>query len=244
MKAFLTSGLCALFALTPLAAPASATAASAASVPLPPSGSTRIASPSYPYLEWGQREVGYRYWLSRDRARLPLVQRLDAYLTREGVLDVVPTWQLLRTASSWRRCGAQPFEIPPDEAWPELVDTLKILRDDIIPNIGRLEVVSNYRNPSLNACAGGARLSAHRSGAALDLVPVIPFERTDLMRRLCVLHGATGREKQVGLGYYSGIRFHIDGTAYRNWGLNTREGGRACGWALERREEVREVEDF
>ena len=34
-------------------------------------------------------------------------------LRAEGVADVVPLWQLVRTSSSWRQCGAQPFEVAP-----------------------------------------------------------------------------------------------------------------------------------
>ena len=42
-----------------------------------------------------------------------------------GVGGVVPTWQLLRTATDWQKCGAQPFEVPPTSAWPNIVAALR-----------------------------------------------------------------------------------------------------------------------
>ena len=40
---------------------------------------------------------------------------------------VLPTWQVMRTASMWRECGGQPFEIPPfTTSGPDMVNTLQL----------------------------------------------------------------------------------------------------------------------
>ncbi|MCM8557826.1 D-Ala-D-Ala carboxypeptidase family metallohydrolase [Sphingomicrobium sediminis] len=218
-------------------------ALNAPSSALPPEASVRMFDPATPYLNEGQSEQAFQGWLQASPARASRVATFEAYLEARGVGSVFPSWQLLRTASSWRDCGAAPFEVPPRQSWDELVETLDLVRDVVIPNLGQVEPLSGYRNPYLNNCAGGSRASAHRGGAALDLVPVIQIERVDLMRRLCILHGAYGREREFGLGVYAGIRFHVDASGYRSWGLNVAEGGRACEWALERRESARVESD-
>ena len=91
------------------------------------------------------------------------VKAFNEYLVTYQVGGIVPTWQLLRTATSWQRCGAQPFEVPPTAEWPHIVQTLRYIRDYVIPAVGPVEPVSGYRNPTLNVCAGGAPESAHKA---------------------------------------------------------------------------------
>ena len=66
----------------------------------------------------------------------------------------------------------QPFEVPPTDEWPHMVQTLRYVRDYVIPAVGPVEAVSVYRNPALNVCAGGAPESAHRLDSAIDMVPL------------------------------------------------------------------------
>src|SRR5206468_10663789 len=125
-----------------------------------------------------------------------------------------------RTATSWKDCGGQPFEVPPPEEWPHMIQTLRYVRDYVIPVVGPVEPVSVYRNPSLNVCAGGAPASAHMLYSAVDLVPLKPIDRITLMRSLCTTHTQHGAPYSAGLGFYTYLRFHIDSTKYRRWNMD------------------------
>lgn len=183
--------------------------------------------PTEPYVVIGQDEPGYRNWYLASPAHGTQVKALNDYLTTYQVGGIVPTWQLLRTASDWYKCGAPAFEVPPTTDWPNLVQTLRYIRDKVIPTIGPVEPVSVYRNPTLNQCAGGAQESAHRYMQAVDMVPLRPITREQLIHDLCVTHARTGESYGVGLGFYVGLRFHIDSRKFRTWGVND-EGTIAC----------------
>ena len=176
--------------------------------------------PTGPYVTVGQDEPGYRNWYMAAPWHAASVKSFNDYLTTYGVGGVVPTWQLLRTASDWQKCGAQPFEVPPSEDWPNVVQTLRYIRDKVIPVVGPVEPVSAYRNPELNHCAAGAPESAHRFFQAVDLVPLRPVTRDAMMRQLCAVHAAGGEPYGIGLGFYVGLRFHVDSRKFRTWGMN------------------------
>lgn len=175
--------------------------------------------PLAPYIIVGQDEPGYRSWYLAASWRQPWVRSFNDYLVAQGVAGVVPTWQLLRTASDWYKCGDNAFELPPSADWPGLAASLRFVRDHVIPTIGPVEAVSVYRNPALNTCAGGAQESAHRYGQAMDLVPLSPITREELMRRLCIVHRQRGEPYAAGLGFYVGLRFHVDSRKFRRWGV-------------------------
>jgi hypothetical protein len=177
-------------------------------------------NPAAPYITAGQDEPGYRSWYLAAPWRAGQVKSFNDYLASAQVAGIVPTWQLLRTATSWRECGAQPFEVPPTEEWPHMVQTLRYVRDYVIPAVGPVEPVSVYRNPSLNQCAGGAPESAHKLDSAVDLVPLRPIDRITMMRTLCGTHTQHGAQYQAGLGFYAYLRFHIDSTKYRRWNMD------------------------
>jgi hypothetical protein len=67
-------------------------------------------NPAAPYITVGQDEPGYRVWAARASWRPTYVKAFNDYLTAYGVGGVVPTWQLLRTATDWEKCGAEPYE--------------------------------------------------------------------------------------------------------------------------------------
>ena len=148
------------------------------------------------------------------------MKAFNDYLAQWGVSGIVPTWQLLRTATSWQRCGGSPFEVPPIAEWPHIVQTLRYINDYVIPTVGPVEAVSAYRNPHLNVCAGGAPESAHKHYSAVDLVPLRQTTREELMRKLCAVHARRGTDYSVGLGFYAFLRFHVDTTKYRRWGAD------------------------
>jgi hypothetical protein len=147
---------------------------------------------------------------------------------------VLPTWQVIRTASMWRECGGEPFEVPPFTLWPGMVKTLRFVRDHVIPAVGPVQAVSGYRNPALNGCARGARGSAHLDFFALDLVPLRPTTRRQLFEEICPAHARFGRGEGVGLGFYAFTRFHVDTRSFRRWGNAGPQGGESPCAVLER----------
>jgi hypothetical protein len=169
----------------------------------------------------GQSKADYLAWLSRDPGARTMVLSFKSYLHAADVDDVVPTWQLVRTASKWRDCGGPRFEVAPAGEWTHIAATLRFVKAEVEPVIGDVQPVSGFRNEELNQCAGGAKASAHRHFYALDLVPVAEnLDRPELIRDICRIHQASGREFGIGLGFYTGMRFHLDSKGFRKWGAN------------------------
>jgi hypothetical protein len=214
------SGLLIPMAVAAAAAqPAPSAAPPAATTTAPAPAAAPAWNPAAPYVTAGQDEPGYRAWYAGAGWRRDYVRAFNDYLVSGGVAGVVPTWQLLRTATSWQRCGGQPFEVPPSAEWPHIVQTLRYIHYHVVPAVGPVEAVSGYRNPQLNHCAGGAPESAHKSYSAIDLVPLRPTSREELMQRLCAVHAREGSTYGAGLGFYAFLRFHVDTTRYRRWGV-------------------------
>ena len=179
-----------------------------------------VWNPVAPYITAGQDEPGYRSWYLAGPWRAAQVKAFNDYLNANQVGGILPTWTLLRTATSWSECGQQPFEVPPAEEWPHMVQTLRYVRDYVIPAVGPVEAVSVYRNPVLNKCAGGAPESAHKLDSAIDMVPLRPITREALMRTLCGIHSEHGAAYNAGLGFYAYLRFHVDSTKFRRWNMD------------------------
>jgi uncharacterized protein YcbK (DUF882 family) len=136
----------------------------------------------------------------------------------------VPTYQLLRSASMWKECRAEPFELPPPEHWKQVRDLLILLRElkneGVLPEI---EVVSAYRDPRLNRCAGGAPGSSHQQ-FAVDIAPV----SEEHGQRLCRFWRDQGRAWEMGVSRYPSGRIHIDRSGYRTWGASHKRGSSYC----------------
>jgi hypothetical protein len=171
----------------------------------------------------------FEAWLNRSPTNRAQAMAFRDYLAAQGVVSVVPIWQLTRTSSSWKECGAQPFEIPPQHLWDRIITTLKFVRDDVVPSVGQVEPLSAYRNAGLNACSNGAPKSAHREFFAVDLTPVNKtLARTPLRRALGAAHARDGREYTPALAFYTGRRFHVDSSGYRKWGADGRGATSPC----------------
>ena len=169
----------------------------------------------------GQSKADYLAWLSRDPGARTMVLSFKSFLEAADVDGVVPTWQLVRTASAWRDCGGPRFEVAPASEWTHIAATLGFVKAEVEPVIGKVEAVSGFRNEELNQCAGGAKASAHRHFYALDLVPADEdLARAALIRDVCRIHDGAGREFGIGLGFYTGHRFHLDSKGYRRWGAD------------------------
>jgi hypothetical protein len=201
---------------------ASGAPAQAVQEPVPPAAVPTASAwdPAAPYISKGQDEPGYRSWYLAGPWHAAQVKALNDYLVANQVGGILPTWQLLRTATSWQECGGQPFEVPPSDEWPHMVQTLRYVRDYVIPAIGPVEAVSVYRNPLLNKCAGGAPESAHKLDSAIDMVPLRPTTREAMMRALCGVHSEHGSAYSAGLGFYAYLRFHVDSTKFRRWNMD------------------------
>jgi hypothetical protein len=169
----------------------------------------------------GQGRAEFEAWLARRPENRAAVAEFSAYLTRAGVGDVLPAWQLVRTSSSWRQCGADGFEVAPRDKWDNIVRTLRFVKEEVIPAVGPVRALSGYRNQRLNACSNGAPASAHRHFHALDLMPVsAAVSRGEMIRSVCQAHARSGRAHDAGLGFYNGMRFHVDTSGFRRWGAN------------------------
>src|SRR4051794_33998900 len=90
-------------------------------------------------LPVGQGEAEFRAWLASSPGVRAQVLSFESWQEAAGVRGVLPSWQLLRTASMWRECGGQPFEVPPFMMWPDMVRTLRYIRDSVRPAVGPVE---------------------------------------------------------------------------------------------------------
>ena len=205
----------------PLILLAAAPAAGQAPLRPGPAMPPALWDPAAPYITAGQDEPGYRSWYLAAPWRAGQVRQFNDYL-----IDLSGRAASSRPGSCsaprprGRIAAAQPFEIPPTSEWPHVVQTLRYIHDYVIPAVGPVEPVSGYRNPSLNQCAGGAPESAHKHYSAIDLVPLRPITREELMKALCVSHSEHGAAYNAGLGFYAYLRFHIDSTKFRRWNMD------------------------
>jgi len=142
---------------------------------------------------------------------------LERFLYQNGVRDLVPTWQLLQQGSDWRQHALPQYAFPSREQWDHMVKTLTFIRFDLMPQIGRVEVLSGFRTRQYNFIAGGAPRSRHLSFSALDLRPIKPFERKKLHSILQKIWHTRGKKRNLGMGLYTGLRFHVDTGGYRQW---------------------------
>ncbi len=188
-----------------------------------------LDSPAGSGLAPGQDAQDFRAWLSAAPENISRLTAFQNYLASQGVGSVVPLWELTRTSSSWRECGAQPFEAPPQDKWKHIIRTLQFVRDKVVPAVGKVEVLSGYRDAKLNRCSDGAPHSAHREYYALDMTPVTAtVTRSQLIDSICPVHARDGREYNAGLGFYSGRRFHVDSSSFRKWGSNGKGATSPC----------------
>ncbi|HEY0325358.1 MAG TPA: hypothetical protein VGC46_05195 [Allosphingosinicella sp.] len=166
----------------------------------------------------GQGEAAYRAFLAGKPHVAAEVQAFEAWLRRKHVYGILPTWQVLRTATMWSECNGPPFQVPPRKYWRNVAATLRFVRAHVVPAVGPVQAVSGYRNPGLNLCARGSANSAHRDYSALDLVPLKALDRGQIFDRMCRGHRRKGAASGVGLGFYSFTRFHVDTRSFRRWG--------------------------
>jgi uncharacterized protein YcbK (DUF882 family) len=154
----------------------------------------------------------------RDWTRLPeaaAITDYQSYLRREGVADALPMSSLLRSARDWRACDSAEFALPPRPIWPNIVPTLRALRQ--LQGAGLVDgklVASGYRDETLNLCAGGSPRSRHLSNNALDF----DLPAAGSVERLCAYWRERGPALRLGLGFYTATKIHLDTSGFRTWG--------------------------
>ena len=179
------------------------------------------------YDRFDQSAEGFASWRAASPEWRPQIERFEAFLATNGLSGRFPLHQVLRTASDWKGCGA-PFAVPPEEYWPNAARTLRLIDERIRPTMPQLEIMSGYRPGWLNVCAGGAERSAHREFLAFDMVPGGAIDRDGLMLRVCPVYATEGPQRAMGLGFYSGVRFHVDTMSFRTWASKNRVSYAPC----------------
>ncbi|GAA5525321.1 hypothetical protein Maes01_01887 [Microbulbifer aestuariivivens] len=180
-----------------------------------------LQSAAQPYVEIrGYRiadEASLRQFLRQGRNREQFAE-LTIFLREADVdLQLLPAHGLLRQGSDWLRINEPAFALPPPPTWPNIVATLQLVRDEVVPSIGPVVIVSAYRSARYNRRVGGSATSHHRDFCSVDLVPRSNISRRELVAELQAMHLRLGPESRAGLGIYSGVRFHIDTCGYRRW---------------------------
>ena len=166
----------------------------------------------------------WRFWHQND------VEKFTQYLESQDVSQVLPVSQLLRSASAWEECYAEPFAVPPEQQWKDVASVLRLLQFLKSSGVvsGRIVVYSGYRNPTLNECAGGAAGSAHAKSFALDFRVL---GSVDPAKALCNFWRTKGNESNMGFSIYPSGRIHIDTAGYRTWGYDHTGKSAVCSAA-------------
>lgn len=165
----------------------------------------------------------FNHWLATSRARQNMVAEYQRFI-QHNVGFVPPMDQLLASARSAKKCGYEPFEIPPQYLWENIVPTLRLIQtlksQGYLPQY--IVIRSVYRNPSLNRCAGGAPSSKHLTNGAVDIwIPEYEgksWKLKETARNLCLFWQSQGEMYNFGLGLYTTGSIHIDTQGYRKWG--------------------------
>ena len=170
----------------------------------------------------------FRSWIAAAPGRDAEVRAFEQFLAAQNVAGVFPTYEILRSESLWAQCGGQPFVLAARAEWPNVVGTLRFIRDQVVPQTGPLEIVSGYRDPGLNTCSGGRSASAHMEFWALDLEPLAHISREQMIANLCPVFWTRGRAAHIGLGFYDDTRFHVDSRSFRTWGEDAHGASSPC----------------
>ena len=207
-------------------------AALALALSLPLLGAVRASAIGYAPATAAATPDSFESWLDKAPARRANVQAFESFLVAQGVAGVLPTREILLNDDTWSACHMDgPYSLAQRSYWPHIVGTLRYIRDEIVPAIGPVQVSSGFRDSAFNRCSGGAGDSAHTRFYALDLTPVHAISRTALIGTVCAGHSRHGAAYRIGLGFYDGVRFHIDSRSFRRWGADYHASTSPCARA-------------
>jgi hypothetical protein len=185
-------------------------------------GAALVAVQTLALAELDSRNEAHLQKWTAEKKQESAVAAFQEFLQRQGVANVVPIHQLLRTASDWnlpvcKKVNAPPFEVPPKDKWARTVKALKLLallrEKQILPPF---EVVSAYRNKKVETCAEGAGTRHPQAGAFDLLIPA--DQRRAVVKRLCTFYWREGSKYTMGFSQYSTGRLHIDTVRPGTWG--------------------------
>ena len=145
------------------------------------------------------------------------VSEIRDYFLAHGVKGELPLYLVSLQGTDWRLNRKSVFVLPERKNWENMIRTVRLIEENVIPIIGDLVPVSGERSEEYNKISGGAKKSKHLNFCALDLVPEKPMARKELHQKLLEIHRRIGPANNMGLGLYSGLRFHIDTCGYRQW---------------------------
>ena len=180
-------------------------------------------------------DMDFNTWLNSNSYRAQQVANYQRYLASQiGAQNVPPIEELLTTARSWDKCGYEPYQLPPQELWSNIVPTLRLYSNlksqGVLPPSSQIRSV--YRSPGLNDCAGGANSSKHMTAGAMDIwVPEYDnnlWLLSNLQDGLCQFWQYQGQSHNFGLGLYSSGAIHLDTQGYRKWGFNHVSSSSSC----------------
>jgi hypothetical protein len=160
--------------------------------------------------------TAFRGWVLLNKTEKK-IQGIADYFRAESIEVSMPLYLVLLQGTDWRMNNASIFTLPNKKHLPDMVNTIKFIQQYIEPEIGIVIPVSGERTTIYNQDAGGAEQSQHLNFCALDMVPLGDTNRPELHKKLKAIHRKYGSEYKVGLGLYSGVRFHIDTCGYRSW---------------------------
>lgn len=179
----------------------------------------------------------YQSWLSAGD-HLSRVREYEQFLERNQVSNIVPSFELLRSARDWQKCSRSQYAIPNRELWNNQLPTLRVFKYLVAAKIlTDFEVTSVYRDLPLNQCAGGASSSRHLFNSAIDfrIGPEFPqpqdyafIENTKF--KLCQFWAQHGQSLNMGLGLYASGQIHIDTHGYRTWGPDLTRNSSMCNF--------------
>jgi len=169
---------------------------------------------------------------------LSRVREYEVFLERNSVGNIIPSFELMRTARDWSRCGGPQYMVPSRELWSNQLPTLRVFKYLVAANVlNDFEVTSVYRDLPLNKCAGGANSSRHLYNSAIDfrIGPEFPqpedyayIENTKF--KLCQFWIQHGQSLNMGLGLYASGQIHIDTQGYRTWGPDLSSRSSMCNY--------------
>jgi len=160
--------------------------------------------------------TSFRAWIMLNHAD-KRVQAIADDFKANGITVTMPLYLILLQGTDWAMNNTSLFTLPDKKNTPNMIKTIKFIQTYIEPEIGIVIPVSGERSDIYNSTAGGASKSKHLSFCALDMVPKEDITREALHKKLKAIHKEHGKKNNVGLGLYSGVRFHIDTCGFRNW---------------------------
>lgn len=179
----------------------------------------------------------YRNWLMIGD-NLENVREYERFLEKNNVSNIIPNFELMRTARDWQKCGRSEFMVPTKELWNNQLPTLKVFKYLVASNVlTDFTVTSVYRDLPLNQCAGGAGSSRHLFNSAIDfrIGPEFPQAGDYTMIqnqkfKLCQFWLNHGQSLNMGLGLYASGQIHIDTQGYRTWGPDLTRHSSMCNY--------------